>query len=244
LNGLAVVAINTDAFDEAQALGQEALAISRKLKDLRGIATTLLNLGMLAREDEQFPHAIELLDESLTLWRQLGDPKWIALATMNLGIAYRMAGQTERAEALLSESSELHARLGDRFQLAVIAYSRGHIEREAGRPNRANKLYAEALRYFDAVGARDAVVEAIEWIAVSGEAMGQTLPALRLFGAARAARKVLRAPLLETDARVIASSLNSATRVAGDHAEEELAAGAAMTLEQARDAALDLASRD
>ncbi len=240
-NSLVTVKLNVGDLAEAKVLGEETLAISRELGDALGTATALLNLGMLAREGGEFHEAVEMLEESLAIVRQLGDLNWVALTALNLASAYYLGGNPEPAQRLLEECNRLYEQLGDRFHLAVIAHNRGHIERESGRTERANVFYAEALQHFESVGVAEGVIESIEWIAVTAVQRNLMLPALHLLGATAAARQARRLPPLAADARVMAASQDTAAQSIGhDLAENALAAGAAYTLEQARDAALDI----
>lgn len=240
-NALAIVKLNVGAFSEAQALGEEALTISRELGDARGTATALYNLGMLAREDGYIDRASELLDEALALWRTLGDPKWIALATGALAVTQRRAGASDRALALLAESDEIYKRQNDLFGLAVNASERGLLEQDAGKTDRAMALHADALEYFESARSALGVIESIEWIGVTLASDGAAVPALHLLGAAAAARKARGLPPMESEAPFIDAGLKSALLGAGSEAEKALALGTTLTLEQARDKALAIA---
>jgi predicted ATPase/class 3 adenylate cyclase len=245
LRALAAVAHNRLAFGEARALGEDALKIARETGDRRGIATALHILGMIAREEGQFERALELLEESMALGRALGDSAWIAAVTSQMGITHRLAGHAEKAEHFLEVSRTLHSGLGDRYALAVIASHSGHLAFDAGDVDRAVALYANALRVFDSVGDREGSVEAIEWLAVAAVARGEAVPALRLFGAAAAAREALHLPpRFTSDERHFASGLDQAMRALGTGATGALTAGRTLSLEHARDEALELAKVD
>jgi hypothetical protein len=160
-----------------------------------------------------------------------------------MGVTHRLAGNAEQAQRLFAVSRELHTELGDRFALGVIASNSGHLAFDAGDVKRATTLYAEALRYFDAVGDPEGVVEAVEWVAVVAAARGEAVPALRLFGAAVAAREALHLPPHnESDEKRFASGLDQAMRAAGTGATSALTAGRTLSLEKARDEALAPAS--
>ena len=232
-NSLVTVMVNVGETAPALALGEETLALARELGYTRGIAASLLNLGMLAREDGRFAEAIAMLEESLVLVRQMGDLYWVALTLLNLASAYQLAGNHDAAQPLLEESAERYARLGDRFHLGVVALSRGHLAREANRPAEARRHYADALGAFESVNSIEGVVEAIEWVAVTLVA-SDALAALRLFAATAAARQAHHLPTLESDAVVIESSLAEARQAAGHRAAEALTAGAGKSLAEAR----------
>jgi predicted ATPase/class 3 adenylate cyclase len=239
LSALAMIALNRLENHEARELGEDALKIARASGDRRGAATALRILGMTAREQGDYARALGLLEESLALGRALGDVAWTARVASQLGITHRLAGNAEQARHFLGTSRKLHTELGDRFALAVVASQSGHLAFDAGDVTRAVALYAEALRHFDFVGNPEGAVEAIEWLAMAAAARGDAVPALRLFGAAAAAREALHLPpRLESDEQRVAPGVDQATRAAGN---EALAAGRTLSLEQARDEALELA---
>jgi predicted ATPase/class 3 adenylate cyclase len=243
LSALALIAVNRLAYEEANGLGEESLKISRQSGDRRRIASALRVLGMIAREQGQYERAIGLLDESMALGRALGDSAWTARIATQMGITHRLAGNIDHAAHFLDISRKLHSQIGDRFALGVIASHQGHLAFDAGDINQAIALYEEALRHFDAVGGAEAAVEAIEWLAVVAEAKGETVPALRLFGAAEAAREALHLPpRLEADEKRVAAGLDAATRTAGAGATAALAEGRRLSMEHARDEALELAA--
>jgi predicted ATPase/class 3 adenylate cyclase len=245
LSELAMIALNRHANDEARVLGEDALKIARVSGDHRGAATALRILGMNAREQGAYARAIGLLEESLALGRALGDAAGTARIASQLGITHRLAGNPEQAQHFLATSRELHTTLGDRFALAVIASDLGHLAFDAGDVDRAIALYAEALRHFDSVGNPEGLVEAIEWLAVTAAAQGDVVPALRLFGAGAAAREALHLPpRFESDEQRVATGLSQATRAAGANAMAALAEGRTLSLERARDEALELARSD
>jgi tetratricopeptide (TPR) repeat protein len=197
---------------------------------------------MAAREQGEFERALELYNESMALWRALGDKAWTARESIALGITHRLAGNLEQAHQLLETSRELHAALGNRYALAVIANNIGHLTFDAGRILQAIEHYAEALKIFDALGDPEGVVEAIEWLAVAVAARGNAVPALRLFGAAAAAREALHLPpRIDSDEKRVASGIEQAERIADTKANSAVANGKFLDLDQARDAALELA---
>ena len=241
LSSLAVVAVNRRTYDEARTLGEEALRISRKHGDRRSEATSLHDLGLVAREEGDHARALELFESSLTIWRTLADLSWIAAVTLGLGVTYPESGNLHAAEEQLNEAQDHYRKLGDRYGLAVATVHRGHIARESGDVERAIAFYAEALRAFDSVGASEAVVECVEWLAVSAADVGNPTLAFRLFGATAAARDALRLPPPgESGARLVAQGLDLASKLAVNAKDVALAAGRALTIEQARDEALGL----
>jgi tetratricopeptide (TPR) repeat protein len=245
LSAQAMIAVNRLAYDEGRVLGEDALKIARDSGDRRGAAAALRVLGMIAREQGDYDRALGLLDESMTLGRALGDSAWTARVASQMGITHRLAGNPDQARRFLETSRELHTELGDRFALAVITSNSGHLAFDGGDVKRSIALYGEALRHFDAAGDYEGFVEAIEWLAVAAAATGEAGPALRLFGAAAAARESLHLPpRLESDETRVGAGIDQAMRAAGTSAVMALAAGRSLSLERARDEALELVKVD
>jgi hypothetical protein len=178
----------------------------------------------------------------MAIGRALGDVAWTARIASQIGITHLRAENNDQAQRFFDTSRKLHSEIGDRFALGVIASHQGHLAFDAGDIDRAVTLYAEGLRHFEAVGDSEALVEAIEWLAVTAAARGKPVPALRLFGAAAAAREALHLPpRLEGDEKRVAAGLDQAMRAAGLGAQAAVAAGRTLTLEGGRDEALELA---
>jgi predicted ATPase/DNA-binding SARP family transcriptional activator len=242
LNELALVAVNQGELGQARELGEEALQIASAADDLRGIGTALRNLGMVAREQGDYTRAAELYGDSLAMWRQLNDPRWIAIVASSLGITHRYEGNTTQALAMLGESQNLFSRLGDRYMLGVVAHNMGHLALSENQLDQALTHYLDALEHFKAVGAPEATVESIEWVAVALAGKRLAVPALRFLGAATAAREALELPPpTEADRRLVAAGQEHAIQEAGSGWQAPFAAGRTLTLDQARDEAIHLA---
>lgn len=239
LSARAVVAVNLRTYDEARALGEEALHISRQYGDARVTGRALHDLAMVSREQGDYVRARPLYEESMTIWRAQDDSIWIAFVALGLGITNLLDGQYVAARAQLEEARGLYTRLGDRYGLAIVATELAHLARAVGEDERAIALLGEAVRYLVAIGASDPISGCIELLAVSAAERGEPELALRLFGATQTARVTLGLPPPgERDARLIVTGRALATAATGAEAESLLAAGRALTLDQARDEAL------
>jgi tetratricopeptide (TPR) repeat protein len=239
LSARAVVAVNLRTYDEARALGEEALQISRARGDVRVTGRVLHDLGMVVREQGDYARARQLYEESMVIWRGLDDLIWIAFVALGLGITNLLDGHHVEARVQLEEARSRYKRLGDRYGLAIVATELAHLARAVGENERAIALLGEALRDLVAIGASDAVSGCIELLAVSAAERNDPRAALRLFGAVETARATLALPPPgERDARLIATGRALATAAAGAEADSLLAAGRTLTLDQARDEAL------
>jgi predicted ATPase/DNA-binding CsgD family transcriptional regulator len=149
LAALAALAEAQSDFPAAQAAGEDALALWRRLDDRLGAARTLLHLAAIAkpiaREDE-------LAGESLALFRAAGDHRETAMALATLAGFARDRGDLKRAGTLLEESLSLFRTLGDRLAIAWPLTGLGLLAWYGGDDRRAQALLDESLALFRAVG--------------------------------------------------------------------------------------------
>jgi hypothetical protein len=133
----------------------------------------------------------------------------------------------------------LFERLGDRYGVAVVVTEMGHLARSSGDSNKAIALFGEALRYYSEIGAAEAVVYCLECLGAAAADRNEAMLALRLFGAAAAARISLHLPPAgERDARLVKEGVNLAKQAASANAESLLEAGRKLSLDQAQSEAL------
>ena len=92
---------------EAQQLLQKALSVRRKRGDLRGLAETLNNMGIVAYRQEDWKQAWDYYVESLLHKQALGNTFGIASTLFNLAEAAYERGETMRSLRLLAASEFL-----------------------------------------------------------------------------------------------------------------------------------------
>lgn len=113
--------------------------------DTRGIAASLHNLGIVARERGEYAAAASLFEQSLPLLRDVGDTYGIATSLISSGDIARQQGDYARAKALSEEGLALHRDLGDTRGIAISLTILGEIARNQGDYARADLLYADLL---------------------------------------------------------------------------------------------------
>jgi tetratricopeptide (TPR) repeat protein len=96
--------------DDQKARGflNEALELSRKLKDKKFLADTYILMGYLAEDKGNFTEALENYSNSLKINEQMGDRNGIAIALNNIGLVYYGLGNY--AEALKNYLESLKIR--------------------------------------------------------------------------------------------------------------------------------------
>ena len=234
LSGLGIVALNRQEYDEARARLGHALVIRREFGDRYGTAWSLYLLGIVAREQGDLVDADTLFQESLAMWREQGELARMAQSQVALGIVRRLERNADEAQYLIEDALTLLGALGHRFASGVACIQLGHLARLQADHRRAAERYAEALAHFEEVGAKEALVECVEWLACVATATGRRRWAGRLFAAATAARETLALPPPTTsDAAVLDEYLTTAKRAAPSGWDTAWADGRRMTLDQA-----------
>jgi tetratricopeptide (TPR) repeat protein len=130
----------------------EASTILRQAGDLRGVAQTLENLGVVSAMEGHQERARNYFRQCLDLYRQLGDKMGVAGTVRFLGqLSYR-DGDYEGAKQLLEECLSLERQLGSVQRVAEALGFLGTIAEGAGRVADARALYRESLATYARAG--------------------------------------------------------------------------------------------
>jgi tetratricopeptide (TPR) repeat protein len=215
-------------------LVEEALRLYRDLGNLKGVASSLNVLALVARHTGDLTRATALHEESLALARELGDGNGIGRALSNLGILAREQGNYAEAVTLYEESLKVFRPLEDEQGIAIALTNLAEALRYQGDHARAKPLYGESMAILARAGNRLGIVDCLEGLAAIAHAERHLERAARLWGAAEALRTlvgVAHQPADRADYERHVAALRS------ELAEATLltawAEGGAMSLEQA-----------
>ena len=241
LKGAGTLAAQQGDNTAARALYEDSLSIRRELNDRPGVGALLSNLGVLAYYGGDYAAARALDEESLALFHEIGD-RWSAATLLNnLGDIARDEGDFPRARRLLGESLVIRRRLGDLGGIAFSLNSLGDVLLDEGDLVAALPVLIESLSINRTLGDRAAMAYLLDDIAGLVAALGRAEDALRLAGAAEAAREMIGSQVAageqERFDRLLAPARQALSEPLGRAAFE---AGRALTLEQAVDLALDI----
>ena len=140
-------------YSSARSLYEQSLAIRRELGDKRGIARSLLNLGLVAYCQGDYSSARSLLEQSLAIQRELGDKRGIALSLLNLGAVSLKEGDLAAARAYLTESFILSLEMGDKPLIAYALEESAKLAHTEQTSERAALLFGAAGALSEAIGA-------------------------------------------------------------------------------------------
>jgi predicted ATPase/DNA-binding CsgD family transcriptional regulator len=233
------------------ALGLAALREGDLLR-ARAHATTALNLARVgdkvsaplyvtyvaavAHAEGQLDEAQALYEQALAEGRTDDFPLPIGLALDGLARIARERGDRRRARALYEEALGLLSAIGAMPQMALLLVALGHLDLEDGNVVQARSRLGEGLQLASTLGQRDALVVALEGVALlltrpGVRERGAMDRALRLLGAIAALREGTRLPPPTEAARQASTHARSA--VGDARAEALMAEGRALAREQA-----------
>jgi len=220
-------------FAAAQERYRESLALRRQLNDLPNASNVLNNMSIVASFQGDLATARALQEESLAIRRAMGNPWLIANSLNNLGMVATDQGEYELAGASLEEALQLHRQIGDPSALATALHTLANLWRTQGDHERALALYRESLEINRRLGDRWMLVQLLEDVGALLALRAEFAEALRLAGAAAAARVAMGAPLPPAEQARLEAALAPARAAAGAEAEAIWNVGAGLTLDDA-----------
>jgi tetratricopeptide (TPR) repeat protein len=172
LHGLARLAYEQSAYDDATALWQEALALGQVSADVPRVATSLHFLALVAWRRNDYQRARALAEEGLLLRRDLGDPLTIGESLNLLGNVARAEGDADRAAALLEEALVWLRQAGNARGIAVGLDSLGNLAHDRGDHDRAVALFEESLALRRDVGDKRGIAWSLHNLGAVARAQG------------------------------------------------------------------------
>jgi tetratricopeptide (TPR) repeat protein len=144
LAGLARAIGAEEASTRATALGDEAIAMARRLDDPQALVEALEMRILLDRSPGEIPRRMGTVDEMVGLARQLGD-KRLLLDILELRYMHRLAIGQVPADGFIDEHERLAAELRDPFYLYTTASIRVYQDFVAGAFEAAERRAQEAF---------------------------------------------------------------------------------------------------
>jgi predicted ATPase/class 3 adenylate cyclase len=211
---------------------ERSLAIWRDLDDRDEQARELNSLGITHRFLGDPDTARALLEDSAAISREIGSNFRLAAALTNLGQAESDAGNFDRATQVLQEALAVDQKQGDMLGVALDQQSLAGVSLRAGRAAEARDLISDMADYVASCGDPELLVTTLEMAAAATADLGEGLRAARLTGAAEAIRQKTGIPIKQPE--LLERFLGPArARIAPEEWDEELAAGRALSQQQA-----------
>ena len=234
LNALAVSARDRGDYASAQSSFERSLACWRMLSDRLAMARCLHNLANVVKIRGDYPRAQWALREATNIFEDLGDHSGAAWSINQQGDIAHAQGNLAAARELYQQALSAFRRTGDQWGSARSLTDLGFIECEEGKLSAAHAAYSEALEIFGGLGHRRGMARALEGSACLALARGNAVRALKLAAAAAQLRRLISAPLPQTEQSTLDQMLTPAWKsLSGSQATNAWAEGSGMNLEEA-----------
>jgi tetratricopeptide (TPR) repeat protein len=204
-------------FAAARPLHEESLAIARELPDNRLMAIQLVNLGLLAYNEDQHELALDLYNQALTLLPD-SDITNRGIFLNNIARVLRDQKRFDEAGKIFEESSELLRSSGCPHPYAMTLYNLGIIAWHQGEFSTAHSFLKRAILMFQELQHDDGIARCLEEFAATANAERQLEKAARLFGAAEVLRESIACPIEPSDQAHYNACVAALRRAAGQEA--------------------------
>ncbi len=131
--------------DEAGPWLEQALAVSRELRDRFREASALGTLGNLRSDQGRMEQARAHYDHALAIQRELGNRRAEGVVLGHLGILHREQGRMEQARSHYDAALAIHREVGNRYVEGVVLGNLGNLHFDQGRMEEAQAHYDQAL---------------------------------------------------------------------------------------------------
>jgi predicted ATPase/class 3 adenylate cyclase len=238
LTGLGGIAYWQGDYTSAETAYAEAVSIYRDQGDPRSTAHGLMNLSYMPPLRGDLSGGRRLIQEAVAQFEAAGEIEEADRVRAEAGYYLMMEGDLDQARPLLERAFRSARESGDAFRTGGGHHTMGQLERLSGNPTEAAEHYRAAIRSFRGSGNDASMLEPLEALGSVASMEGNHERAVRLVGAARAARDVLGGgppPEWLMPADVVGEAK---TAIGEEAVERALAQGRAMSPSQAADYAL------
>jgi len=183
--------------------------------DLRGVASSLDDVGKVHWMRGAYEAAEQFMQRSLELRRELSDRRSIALSLNNLGLVYQDSGRFDAALAAFGEALTIRREIGDAPGMAQTLNNLGTIHQDNGNHAKATEIWSEALDYARRVGDRMREAVILTNLGEASYRLNQPQEAIAILERAEEISATLGDRILEAE---ILRGLAKAHLLLGDHA--------------------------
>jgi predicted ATPase len=224
----------------AEEAAQEALKIfTEEVDDIFGLGMAHLNMARLYERKGDAVEKEKYVGKLRALVTEMPHSFQVSMLLTALGMDERMRGNYDSARKIFEEGREAFRRVRSKYFVQVMSSELGHVERQQGNLTEARSMYRETIKGWQDLGNRAAIAHELECFGFLAMAEEEPQAAAKLFGAARALREKIQAPM--TDSERVEYDQKVA-QLGSMLAELELSAlwveGRSMTMEQAVEYAL------
>jgi predicted ATPase/Tfp pilus assembly protein PilF len=232
--GGTILALWQDDVDEGERLASRILEISKASVNQQHVYSIAIHLlAIIASRRGDHDQAVALLEESLEIGRRGGDQWLLSIALNNLGDLFMGEGDYQRAVELFEESLAVGEARGDLDRRARANSNLGWATAGLGDPDRARDFFRRALEAATEIGLVECQLWSLHGLAAMDAEAGDAHTAARLFGYTTELASRLGAALNDPEIVELQTFAKLEAALGPDLLASEVAAGAALSLEDA-----------
>ncbi|MEH1916047.1 CHAT domain-containing protein [Nostoc sp.] len=163
---------------------QQALTITRELKDQKREAIALVGLGRNYDDLGEKQKALDFYNQALPLWRAVGDRSGEARTLNNIGLVYDALGEKQKALDFYNQALPILRAVGARSGEAVTLNNIGAVYSVLGEKQKALDFYNQALLLKRAGGDRAGEATTLNNIGIVYDDLGEKQKALDFYNQA------------------------------------------------------------
>lgn len=150
----------------------KSLKIQQELKDKKGIASCLGNIGVIQEMQGDHVSALENYNLCLKYMRELGDKSGVATVLNNIGIIYDLQQDYKKAKVHYEECLEIQQELGDKRSISGALNNLGGVYSSQDEHDKAIEYYTKSLSIQKEIGNNKGAANALSNIGVSYKELG------------------------------------------------------------------------
>jgi tetratricopeptide (TPR) repeat protein len=181
LNNLGYQARQQASITDALNYFNQSLEIRKKLKDSRGIATSLQNIGTLYDDLGNIPLALKYYTESMNIFEALKDKYGIAYALNSIAVIFYNQGDIPKALQYYEKSLQLREQINDKRGISNSLSNIGFIHKNQGDLRKALEYFDKSLAICIELGDKWSLGYALNNVGSIHSALGDTVKAMEFY---------------------------------------------------------------
>ncbi len=172
LIGMAMLATDQGAFEEASTACAQAVALASEHGKPRDLVAALNAQGRLARVQDRYADAVGPHEEALSIACEIGDRAGEAGALVGMASALSLTGDIERGSLFVEDALAVFRELGDKGGLAGALHGQALQALSRGEYGTAEKVGNEALSLFRALDDTGQTAESLWMLGIAAQKQG------------------------------------------------------------------------
>lgn len=190
-----IFTVDLGSYEEGKALLEASFELHQKLGNQKGIASVMINLGIVENNLGNTEYARQLYEDAIQIYRQQGERHALGNALNNLGGIHLELGALNTAYRLFEESLDICNESGQTQGAAIAIGNLGVVLFRQNDPKNAQTYFKKALEIYKTIGDRFGIASSVSDLSMVYHQLGKVREAAILQGASDQLLETLNMPL-------------------------------------------------